>query len=340
MGSTELQSRAQAIETLKNSLSVDANCLSRECQFELLRTVVWSLSAPHSRVHISRVINSTLASWKLLSDFTTGAEEDFRCEIREAMSVIEAAGDLIELGKGFWTSATTRTVCLPNKSSRLIVGGLPCSLFYVPRDAIRFHGPHRHISSIIGPIATTLPSESFNSWVKLPEGTLMQWANAHLESLQLSAYSPNNSGPFEFYIPQFARRYCPQFKRWYGNAKLSTGLYLARRRRVYGAKEFRLVELKSGQITKSCELLAVDVRRLMYAHDSHAKNPVRVRTSKHQTTSEWLFSSELPLPEQRAFSTIGKLDIPDERPYLRRWSFPNNDDMVRSLVSALGIEIA
>jgi hypothetical protein len=340
MGSVELQSRTQAIETLKDSMNVDACCLSRECQFELLRSAVWGLSAPLSHVHISRVINSTLASWKLLSDFTTGAEEVFRRDIREAMSVLEAAGDLIELGKGYWTSATTRTVCLPNTSSRLIVGGLPCSLFYMPRDAIRFHGPHRHIASINGPIATAIPSESFNSWVKLPEGTLRAWSSTHVEALQLSTYNPNSSDPFEFYIPQFAKRYSPQFKRWYGNAKLSTGRYIARRRRVYGANEFRLVELKSGQITKSCELEPVDVRRLMYAYDFQANNPVRVKVSQHQTNSEWLFSSELPLPEQRAFSAIGKLVIPGDRPYLRRWSFPNNDDMVRSLVSALGMEIA
>jgi hypothetical protein len=340
VGSITLITRSQAIETLRINLNVGLTCTPRECQFELLRIAVWGMAAPHSQVHVSKIINSILAAWRLLSPEETNSEEELRFDIRESLSALEATGDLIELGHGHWTSASTRIIDLPDRKSKLLVGGLPTSFLDLAPDAIYFHGPHRHLSNASSLIASSLPSESLNSWVGLPKASLRDWASEYLQASQLTPFYPNTCDSFEFYLPQFAKRYAPQFKRWFGNAKLITGVHVARRRRVYGAKEYRLVELKTGQITKSCELQASDFRRLMYAYDLEVNNPVRVKVYRKEQFTEWLFASELPLPEQRAFGTIGTLDIPVDRPYQRKWNFRDRNDFVRNLVSCLGIEIA
>ena len=122
-------------------------------------------------------------------------------------------------------------------------------------------------------------------------------------------------------MPASARPGTPQFRRWSDSAGPTTGTLLARRMRLYGAREYRLVDLRAGQIVAACDLQGVDVRRLMYALDLAAKNPVRACRLHAGDRAEWLPTSELPRAEQRTFAAFGTLTIPDDRPFERRWAF-------------------
>ena len=115
---------------------------------------------------------------------------------------------------------------------------------------------------------------------------------------------------------------------------------LARRTRIYGAREYRLVEGRAGRITSVCDLHGIDVRRLMYALDLAAGNPVRARFRRVSAGTEWLFTSELPRAEQRIFAALGSLTIPGDRPFERRWTFVHNEELALDRLRSLGIQLA
>ncbi len=340
MGFSILQSHLHAINSIEQMMGMSVSSTLVECRFELLRTAIWSIAAPNSKVHINRIINLVISTWRLLSDCGDFSDERLRAEIRESMAILEDTGDLVALNRGFWVPATTRTVELPDQLGKLLIGGVPTALLQLSPETLQFHGPHRHITRLPPDLASVVPSDSFSSWVSKPTMSLKDWAIELLDSLERRPYSPLTTDSFEFYLPEFSRRFASQFKRWFVDAKTKTGTILARRRRIYGAKEYRLVNLRSGKITKSCELIDVDVRPLMYAFDLNAKNPVRVKVARSGISSEWIFASELPRAEQRLFAAFGKLTVPEDRPYERRWNFVQRDDMVTNMTRSLGIEIS
>jgi hypothetical protein len=251
--------------------------------------------------------------------------------------MLEDAGDLLELSGGYWAPATTRLVALPEGVGYLLVGGIPSSLLSVDRTLIQFHGPHRHLATLPSELSMALPVESFASWGRLPSESLHDWARDVVDSFVRQPYSPASGDMFEFYLPADARAGTPQFKRWSEDATKITGTLLARRRRLYGAREYRLVDVRAGQIIGVSELHTVDVRRLMYAFDLAVGNPVRARRLPASDPSEWLFTSELPRPEQRAFTAFGTLTIPDDRPFERRWTFLRNEAIALKMLRDLGI---
>lgn len=188
-------------------------------------------------------------------------------------------------------------------------------------------------------MSAALPVEDLNSWAKLPELSLQDWGREVIESLDRQPYSPTSADAFEFYLPENCMPGTPQFKRWSESAGDTTGTLLARRTRLYGTREYRLVDVRSGRIISACELHDVDVRRLMYARDLAAKNPVRARQLRGGNPSEWLFTSELPRAEQRTFAAFGSLTIPDDRPFERRWTFVRNEELALGMLRSLGIAL-
>ena len=333
-----LRSPQKAAHAVRRALGL-GSCPSSESRFEILRATVWSMAAPDSKAHINRVLSAALAAWQFLSERTAVSEETLRAELRGALSTLEDAGDLIELSGGYWAPATARFVVLPDGTGYLLVGGVPSALLQVDRDALQFHGPHRHLGKLPSELAAAIPVESFASWTRLPSNSLQEWAREVVESLERQPYSPTSADVFEFYLPENSKTGAPQFKRWSEGAGNTTGTLLARRRRLYGAREYRLVEVRSGRIVSACELQDVDVRRLMYALDLAAKNPVRARPLRLGQPSEWLFTSELPRPEQRAFAAFGTLTIPDDRPFERRWTFLRNEELALGMLRSLGIAV-
>lgn len=337
MNLTVYHSAQQAIRAVQHSLGTDS-CMASENRFELMRATVWSIAAPGGKVHVNRAISTALPSWQLLSERVNASTETLRAELREALATLKDVGDLVELRGGYWAPASARLVELPDRIGYLLVGGVPSRLLRLDRSVIQFHGPHRHFATFPVELASVLTTvEDLKSWAKLPEVSLQDWAREVTESLVRTPYSPTTEDVFEFYLPSRSKLGAPQFFRWFENAGDIEGTLLARRRRLFGAREYRLVDVCSGRIVGTCELHDVDVRRLMYAFDLAAKNPVHARRVRVAMQTEWLFTSELPHAEQRTFAAFGILKIPDDRPFERRWTFVRNEELSLDILRSLGI---
>ena len=334
-----LRAADQAVDAVRRHLRL-GSCPPLESRFEILRATVWSIAGPTSKAHVNRVLGAALPTWQLLSARTTASEETLRAELRGALSMLEDAGDLIGLSGGYWASAVTRFVMLPDSAGYLLVGGAPSALLQLDREAVQFHGPHRHLARRPAELEAALPLEDFDCWTKRPEKvSLQEWVREVFESLERAPYTPSSADAFEFYLPAASRQGSSQFFRWFEGVENITGTLLARRRRLYGAREYRLVDVRAGRIVGACELHDVDVRRLMYALDLEAKNPVRARPGRVGDRTEWLFTSELPRAEQRAFAALGTLTIPDERRFERRWTFTRNEELALDMLRSLGIAL-
>lgn len=322
---------------VRRALCLGATCSSMEVRCELLRSTVWGLASPPNTVHVSRVLAAASPPWQLLSSRPYASEEILRAELRAALSALEDSGDLIDLGGGYWATATCRFIRVP-KAGFLLVGGVPTGLLSL--GEVEHHGPHRHLDQLPPLLAAKVPVEDLKSWARLPSRfALRDWAKELIDSLERQPYTPTSSEPFEFYRPEEARSGAPQFKRWYEDAGRGSGLLLARRARLYGTKEYRLVESRAGRIVSACDLVGTDVRRLMYALDQAAGKPVRALYRRRANGLEWILTSEIPRAEQRVLATLGTLAIPDDRPYQRRWLVVRNEALARELLEALGVQI-
>lgn len=314
------------------------SCSVSDSRFEILRATVWSLAAPSRSAYVSRVIGTAVPTWRLLSDRSTVSEEILRAELREALTTLQDVGDLLEFSGGYWSPATTRLVALPD-GSHLLVGGVPTEWLLDGSD-VEHHGPFRCLTVVPATVASALPIEEFASWARMPTLPLEAWARDVIDSLERAPYSPSTSEAFEFYMPESCQFGAPQFKRWTESAGSTTATLLARRRRLYGAREFRLVDVRSGRIAGACELHDTDARRLMYAFDLFAKNPIRALAQRVDGRVEWRLTSALPRSEQRMFAALGTSSTPTDRPYEKRWTFVRNEELALDMLRALGIQVA
>ncbi|UNK58903.1 hypothetical protein MNQ95_07475 [Pseudoxanthomonas daejeonensis] len=310
--------------------------IGSESRFEALRATIWGNAAAASKIHVNRVLNSALPTWRVLSQRASLSEEALRAELRDALSTLQETGDLLEFSGGYWAPATARFVELPDGAGYLLIGGVPSAFLPIDPETIQYHGPHRYFSKIPTELATALPIEDLKAWSGLPNSSLEHWHRELIESIDRQPYAPTVADVFEFYLPENVKPGAPQFTRWFESAGSTSSTLLARRARIYGAREYRLVDVRSGRIISACELHDIDVRRLMYAIDLAAKNPVRARPVDHQT---WLFMSELPRAEQRTFAAFGTLTIPEDRPFERRWTFLRNEEIALDMLRSLGIEL-
>jgi len=241
-----LRAADQAVDSVRRHLRLDS-CPPLESRFEILRATIWSIAGPSSKAHVNRVLGAALPTWQLLSARTTASAETLRAELRGALSMLEDAGDLTSLSGGYWAPAVTRFVMLPDSAGYLLVGGAPSALLELDREAVQFHGPHRHLARRPTELEAALPLEDFDSWTKRPEKlSLQEWAREVFESLERAPYTPSSAEAFEFYLPAASRQGSSQFFRWFEGAENITGTLLARRRRLYGAREYRLVDVRAG----------------------------------------------------------------------------------------------
>lgn len=306
--------------------------------FEALRATIWSISGPASQVHINRVLGAVLPTWQLLSNRAT-SEETLRAELRAALSTLQDTGDLLEFSGGYWAPATARFVEIPEGNGYLLVGGVPSTYLPIEQGVVQYHGPYRYFSKLPSELAAAVSIEDLKSWAGMPNHSLQEWSREVIDSIERQPYSPTVAEAFEFYLPEECKSGAPQFKRWFESAGSASCTLLARRTRVYGAREYRLVDVRSGRIIGACELHDIDVRRLMYALDFAADNPVLARALPVGNQREWQFLSELPRAEQRTFAAFGTLTIPPGRPFERRWTFLRNEEIALGMLRSLGIEL-
>jgi hypothetical protein len=308
-------------------------------KFELLRATVWAIAGPVGKAHVNRILATALPAWRAFSPRVNASQESLRAELRESMSALEIAGDLLDLGGGYWAPATARLIRLPESYGNLVVGGAPSTwLFEEPND-VRLHGAYRHLRKVPVDLERAIPTETFTEWARLPDSRIQDWARETVQSLEPQAYVPVSGDAFEFYLPSTSRTGTPQFKRWAESAGVETGTLLARRKRLFGVREYRLVQVRSGRPVSVCETHNIDVRRLMYALDLEAKNPVRARRVCAGEVSTWRLTSELPRAEQRVLGAFGELTIPDDRPFERCWTFHHGDSIAFDMLESLGIVV-
>jgi hypothetical protein len=312
------------------------NDISSDCA--LLRSCIWSLSGTTEPVHVLRVLNLALTMWDSDQDVLERREH-----LHEALEELAEAGDLVSLPEGRWLPAPTREVLLESGAEeRLLVGGLPTGVLPAElKKLIVHHGPYRRVKGSVLGDALQLPKESAESWAGSPPKELESWADKIL-SVKLVPYVEQREGTrIRVYTPELARDRPPQVKRWFDRPAGISGRYLAVRERVFGAREYRIVELQNGAVVASNESLSPgDGRRLMYALDLRAGKPVDVQIGAKKGSLSVTLRSELPRSEQRLFGALGVLEVPEEDYYPRTWWFPEcYRDIVQSKLQALRVKI-
>lgn len=291
--------------------------LAADCS--LLRSCIWALSNVVEPVHVLRVLNLALS----ISD-CGGDVPQRRLDLRRLMEELCEVRDLVSLPAGRWLPAPTREVALPDSDERLLIGGLPTSA--VPTDLRRHivhHGPYRRV---VGPAlanALQLPREPLAAWAGGPTQDLESWSEEIL-SAELSPYQEyQDRSRFRVYAPELSTGSL-QIRRWVDRLGDLTGRYLARRERVFGTVEYRIIELARGTVVGTNDLRFSDARRLMYALDWRANKPIEIKFEIKDNYLSIIVRSELPGAAQRLFGAIGILQVPDEAYYPRTWRFPES----------------
>ena len=310
---------------------------------ECLRNIVWAYTAGANPVHTSRILNRAV-DLILQLPALQGNENNVRESLKTVMGHLATIGDLVDLAGGLWLPGSMRIIDFGPSHQGMLVGGIPTRSIPVTASASLNHRTFfRFISGVPKDfsIALDLPIETGDSWAELPQMSLADWGKSILD-IELTAYTaPTSDGDrMQVYCPSKAPRGSTQAKRWFENAgSLPSGRYLARRVRVYGVHEYRIIDIKDGKIIQSAGgLQPGEARRLMYTFDEAAANPVRAKWTVCDKTASLVLWSEIPRAEQRLFFAFGKLAEGTEY-YPRRWQFEAAHELVRARLNWLGISL-
>lgn len=335
-----LATDAQMVQAVAMSLigSDRADGFTLDCA--LVRTVLWALTR-EGPTHILRLTNQLLDL--ATSNAGTVDEPALRSRFRRILDDLADAGDILELAGGRWHPAAVREVDLGGLGNgRLLVGGVPTTALPAElRGRIVHDRAFRRVHDDGIREAIGLPIEQLDSWAGAPTDPLAEWAKAILGSA-LAPYAGQDGGSsWRVYAPQEARRGAPQRWRWLERFDAVSGRLLADRRRIFGAREYRVIEVRQGRVERSgAILLPGEARRLKYAMDALAGNPVEAASESMAETLKLTLWSELPRPELRLFAALGSLEVPADRYYPRIWriSGPAREVAVQRL-HALGVRL-
>lgn len=331
---------AAAAHELRRALAApEHDSLARGCA--LVQSVLWALTRDGLPAHILRILNVAV---DIAAGDGTSDERLIRAQLRDALDELADAGDTVDVGDGRWLPAATREVDLAHKDgTRLFVGGVPTGSLPPHLQAIlTAHGPFRRTQGDAARLELDLPTESLEAWADAPSLPLQAWAEPLLDS-PLPPYSePSDGTRFRFYAPAQARPGASQGSRWVDPPPEGFGRLLVERTRVFGAREYRIAELRRSRI-ESCGavLLRGEHRRLMYALDDRAGNPVSAKVMRQADSLMLTLWSEVPRAEQRLFAALGDLqERDDDRYYPRAWRFDlSHADFVEVRLRALGIAL-
>ncbi len=339
LGSLSELSRNDARARALLSLGLSEAAADRDVRFEVLRAVTWALTGGTTAVHILRLLNRSVEYASGLAS-SPQETEGLRSMLRDELDALADAGDLAGLDGGYWLPAPTRLVDLQEDDAMLIVGGLPTrAIPNILRQSLVFDGPLRRVGSRAA-LRLGFPVEELSSWARRPTEPLDKWAQ-RITDLELPEYSaPRDGSTTQLYLPESARRGAPQFKRWAERYDDVYGRRLARRTRVFGAREYRVVEVADGNLVRSGAVLGPrEARRLMYAFDAQCGNATRARWIARPPGGELVLTSDLPEPEHRMVGAVGRLEPTGEKVYERRWTFTKRPDQVLELLRALSIDV-
>ncbi len=340
-GGTDLSYVAE--EAIRDYVLPLGGAAGEATEYDVLRLVTWSLTRSQEPAHVVRVLNCAVElarSFALLSE----PAEAVRDRLRGRLEDLAEAGDLVWLDEGRWLPAAVRQVPLGDgREGALLVGGIPTSS--LPREMgtnVLAHGAYRRLRSLAPFAELALPSEQLDAWTLAPPEPLKEWGQDILQAPLPEYREPQrDESAFRVYLPSRARPGSTQLRRWSDRVGEVSGRYLAERSRVFGAREYRVVELASGRVIKSGNVLAPgEATRLRYALDALSGNPTRVSWHENRDAVVVTLWSSIPRAEQRLLAALGCLEI-CERSYPRRWHFARADaPIVRARLEALAVTIA
>jgi hypothetical protein len=351
-------SRDTALALLVREVVGEAPADRRAVECGVVRGYLWALTdGGKSPVHVSRLLNraaeayaavdrgvpTTSAARAAASDEEGTARERLRAALEELEDVLDAA----QLPNGRWLPAPTRLVAV-SKDHTLLVGGLPSSVLAESwRTSIEHRGPFRRLLDLRFGSELAVPSAPREWWIGAAPRDLRAWGLAVLNDAELQPYSSGDETEtcrFSVYAPGDARPGEAQGFRWRDAGRnTKDAVYLARRERVFGQREYRVAELRAGRVMRSgpVEVGDGDVRRVMYALDLAAGNPTRARVRAAATATTFELASELPRRERRLFAALGRLSVPDGKYYPRKWAFRLTDvSEAEEALRGLGVELS
>jgi hypothetical protein len=222
-----------------------------------------------------------------------------------------------------------------------LVGGAPTASLGTNAFAIQAHGNYRRVRRTTAEALTEGSQQELSSWMSIPDSDPIAWA-AQILGSDLIEYRPSSEGaPFQVYAPELSRRGVRQSRRWQDLKTAGTGRYLARQVFENRFAAYSIVAVDNGNISAATvvSLPQSDIRRLLYAIDARADNPVVV---KHWPARfEFELWSEVPVAEQRVFASLGRLVVPSERYYPRLWRFQaDHDGVIVEMLQRLHIQLA
>ena len=338
-GAVRVTDRLEAREALRtNLLGSGGQADVRTLDCALIRSVVWALWRRDEGAHILAIMNMALGVTAAMDGEARTAER--RAELRDALDELADAGDVIETDHGRWLPAPMRSVDIGGSDRRnLIVGGLPTGAL---PSGLRIGLTHRGASRIAEGDALCsalgIPGMPIDAWIGVGDGSLDEWADGILKS-ELGPFTDDGDERISIYDP---KRTGFQRNRWTEKFTALSGICLALLTGVFGVRRYRLTEIVGGRIRRcGAALMPGEGRRLMYALDARAGNPVTVRLAGTADSITVTLGNELPAAERRLLSALGmQQPLAEGRFYPQVWHLDRTHErVVRTRFAALGINI-
>ncbi|MGC0365083.1 hypothetical protein ABH922_003067 [Rhodococcus sp. 27YEA15] len=304
---------------------------------ELIRAVAWASTGGRApigtRVLLDRLMEPALA----IVQRKDGVDAR-RNELRRMMDTLAIVGDLVELQRGQWLSASGCIVRLDASPTPtfLLISGIPLREFDEgARTAVEVDSSRRIIRDARCVNLFELPVIGYQDWMRAPRIPLQDWTDGTL-ALPLRRQNDewDDACEIQLYAPQLAAVYKPQSHRWTSVDGNPDGRTLARFT-MFGETIYAVVEVARGAIAGIRECAPQDVRRLMYGLDQQHKNPTAATLTAVAgtgTTSVRLHNA-LPYAEARGMLALVE-DSVDARPLVTRHGVA-----VRTLLEGLGIHL-
>lgn len=306
---------------------------------ELMRRAVWALTSAGNETHISRALNLALDAFAPLEH---NVDHDLlRRRLRNTLDELGQVGDLVELPGGYWHPAAVREVAVATPHDDvLLVGGVPTSALpeYL-RDSVTSRRAFRWMRRGLAVERLGAHVEELAIWLGRPSASLVEWGQ---EILQSDIPETNDAPEARYYVPDGKPAWAAQRHRWQDKVPSATGRYLADFTGLFGVRQYRIAEVRDGRTRRlGAVLMPGESRRLMYAIDALAHNPVSVELLREGAETVVVLRSELPGPELRLLGALGTLETPRDHYYPRRWRLPRErESVVRDALSELHVLVA